>query len=221
MFVGWTLNYEMFFYVLFALGLFAKSYLVGLCSVVAVLFALVLSGWWLSPKGVLAAFYTNPILLEFALGMGVALLTERAPKIVSSNVKWLAICCLIAVPSLFIAPLIWPSLPTLLTSGVPAAIAVSDAVLLERWGRGMKNMLVLAVGNASYILYLSHPFVTQSFQKIGEHLHSSGIKSAILIVLCCLAIICVALLLHHFIEKPLSRVAKQVLCARRLPPQPA
>ncbi len=74
--LGWTLNYEMAFYALFALGLGF-----GLRGAVAwlggVLVALVALGTLLAPPPPLA-FWADPIVLEFALGGGSASPASRA-----------------------------------------------------------------------------------------------------------------------------------------------
>lgn len=63
---GWTLNYEMFFYALFALSLFAPKSLLLLLSMLS---ALVGFGWLLGPfEEPMLKTYTSPLLLEFAGG---------------------------------------------------------------------------------------------------------------------------------------------------------
>jgi exopolysaccharide production protein ExoZ len=65
---GWTLDYEMFFYALFAASLFAKRNW-RLPLMIGSLAALVVGGHVLLPKSVPMLVYTNPRLLEFAAGM--------------------------------------------------------------------------------------------------------------------------------------------------------
>lgn len=65
---GWSLNYEMFFYALFALALLvARNWRVPV--MVAALALLVVGGLIGHPRGALLVTYTNPRLLEFAVGM--------------------------------------------------------------------------------------------------------------------------------------------------------
>lgn len=67
--VGWTLNYEMYFYALFSLSLLITSkYRVVLTSAFF-LFIFFLS---LTSDNVLARFYSNNIIFEFILGMLIA-----------------------------------------------------------------------------------------------------------------------------------------------------
>jgi exopolysaccharide production protein ExoZ len=71
LYVGWTLNYEMFFYALFAASLFLSRN-VGRLAVVIALVILSGAGFAIRPTGVIAEFYTGWRLLEFALGVGLA-----------------------------------------------------------------------------------------------------------------------------------------------------
>ena len=66
--VGWTLNYEMFFYAIVAVtaGLFSDRRLLGASGVIV---CLVLIGFLFEPANPSLAFYTNPILLEFVFGI--------------------------------------------------------------------------------------------------------------------------------------------------------
>jgi exopolysaccharide production protein ExoZ len=65
---GWSLNYEMFFYVLFALLLMVgRGWRVPL--MIGTLATLVIGGHILHPSGIPARVYTDPVMLEFAAGM--------------------------------------------------------------------------------------------------------------------------------------------------------
>jgi exopolysaccharide production protein ExoZ len=63
---GWTLNYEMMFYLIFAFVLFLPPY-ARLGTIAAVLAGLSIAGAMLPSSGLLS-FYTNPIILEFGAG---------------------------------------------------------------------------------------------------------------------------------------------------------
>jgi peptidoglycan/LPS O-acetylase OafA/YrhL len=69
------LAYEAFFYAVFGVALFARKNAAAL--VVAVIMFCVLSGLIAKPTSFSAQFYTAPILLEFAFGMGLAHLTLK------------------------------------------------------------------------------------------------------------------------------------------------
>ncbi len=221
LFVGWTLNYEMFFYALFAIGLATGRYYAGMALVAVILIAIVVSGHLLHPTGVPAKFYSNPIVLEFAAGMGLALLTDLAPRSVSAGARLIAWLSLLAIPVLIAGPILWPDAPRLLVCGSAACVLVAGAVLLERWGWRIDNGAVLRVGDASYVLYLSHPYIAQLFTKLTARLHPTGLLSIALILICLGLVVAAALALHAWLERPLWRLARRLLMTERLPARPA
>ncbi len=66
--IGWTLNYELFFYIIFFLAMKISYQYRGLIACSA-LILLVFLGNLLHFNSVVLRFYTNPILLEFVYGM--------------------------------------------------------------------------------------------------------------------------------------------------------
>lgn len=73
---GWTLNYGMFFYLVFALGLFLPERRARLATV-ALLGGLVAAGPAFASQSAPLQVYTSTMLLEFLFGMGVAVLAAR------------------------------------------------------------------------------------------------------------------------------------------------
>jgi peptidoglycan/LPS O-acetylase OafA/YrhL len=220
LFVGWTLNYEMFFYLLFAFGLMARSYILGINCVFGALLLLVLAGILFHSDNVFFVFYTDLKMLDFALGMVIGLFISRAPETAGLRMKCLALSSLICFPVLLAAPLVWPHVTHFITAGLPAAVLVTGALLLERWSWSLKAPLVLAVGDASYALYLSHPWVTQIFEKLGARFHATGLVSIGLIFLTFCTVIVLAYAIHKTIEAPLSRFARKCLVTKKLAPSP-
>ena len=92
--IGWTLNYEMFFYVVFALAVVVRREIA--VAGVAVLFAafvMIASAIDLFPSQV--AYLANPLILEFVFGMGIAI-AYRAGIRLSSAVSILLVVVAIA-----------------------------------------------------------------------------------------------------------------------------
>lgn len=165
--VGWTLNYEAFFYVLFALALTVRRHVPPALAATALIAALVLAGIAMPGRqGLLVAFYTNPIMLEFAAGMliAAALLddargcrgdTVPGALLCACGVVWFAATALLGVEvRLFDAQraLVW---------GVPAAAIVAGALMLERGGLRLTTPALRLQGDASYAIYLAHLLVIQ------------------------------------------------------------
>jgi peptidoglycan/LPS O-acetylase OafA/YrhL len=83
--LGWTLNYEVLFYALVALGLLFATRAIGIAFVLCVLVLLTLAGSTLDGLGVAFTFWTSPIMLFFVAGMGVCFVQRRgtAPSILA------------------------------------------------------------------------------------------------------------------------------------------
>jgi exopolysaccharide production protein ExoZ len=221
LFVGWSLNYEMFFYFLFSIGLLLRNYTLGLIAIFLCLIGLVLLGATLHPHGVITSFYTDLRMLEFALGMAVALITPRAPVSVPLRAKYLASALILSLVIIVMAPYYRPDLNILITAGFPSAILVTAAVLLERWEWKLENSYVIAIGDSSYALYLSHPYVVLPIQKLAAPFHPTGIFALALVCSALAMAIMVGYAIHVYIERPISKFARTILSANKLQAQPA
>jgi peptidoglycan/LPS O-acetylase OafA/YrhL len=88
---GWTLNYEMLFYSVFALAVFAPRRLaVALAS--GALVAAVLLGKLLAPTSTVLAFWTSPLILQFIYGMLIGLVYREGLRLA----KPLAVALIVA-----------------------------------------------------------------------------------------------------------------------------
>jgi exopolysaccharide production protein ExoZ len=107
--LGWTLNYEMFFYLLFFLALYQPRRR-GISLLLAVLAGLVLLGW-LHPFPDVAApiailgFYTNPFLLLFGCGVLIGYVELSATRLPRLPLPFSpALLLLLPVPVLLLFP---------------------------------------------------------------------------------------------------------------------
>jgi exopolysaccharide production protein ExoZ len=221
LYVGWTLNIEMAFYAMYAVGLFARRPLAGLAAVFAVLVVLTLCGFIWPTNANLLSLYTTPRMLEFGLGMILALLLDKAPRTASLGAKSAALAAAILfIPVLVFAPYALPD-ALLITAATPAVIVVACALLLERWGWRWNGGLALKLGAASYAMYLSHLFVTVPIRMIAHRLQPGPLVTASLIIGGLIVASLVALAIHRWIDKPLMAWARRLLHTRRMEPQPA
>ena len=148
---GWTLNYEMMFYLLFALCLaVARRYAV--ISAAALICLIVLCGRIWHPTSIPLLFWTDPIILEFVLGLLLFKLWRRSQP---SGPRWL-VFSLVAV---LLGTLAWlqPRYPIHRIAALPAAAIVAAVLLTERSVRYPR--LLVMTGDASYSLYLLHLFI--------------------------------------------------------------
>lgn len=205
---GWTLNYEMFFYVVFAacLALPERRRPWGLG---AVLGGLVLAGWIFDPHQVQTRFYTSTLLLEFLFGTGIGMLVRQG-KLMPRGL------------ALALVPVILPALWLLdgapqqgLTWGVPAAVFVYGVISLERQGLMPRLPLLLLLGNASYSLYLIHPMVLSALDQVLERTGVAaaataplpGLGLSLLVIAITATAGCICYLL---VEQPLGRIAHRI-----------
>lgn len=211
--LGWTLNFEMLFYLLFAVGL-GWGRRAAFAFVVACLCMLVVARLMLSDPPMPLAFWGAPIVLEFALGAAVGL--ARAEGLRLSVLPRL---CLAAagLALLFVA-----EEPTLLTRplayGIPSLLLVAAASLGNPNPVPASSRLVtraVALGDASYALYLVHPFVLRIAR---EGLSRAGLFPLLgpwtaIVLMIGLAVVG-ALLVHRYVERPLTRRARVLLDPR-------
>lgn len=150
--VGWTLNYEMFFYLVFAtLVIFMTA---SVYWVVA-FFLLMVSIHQFMPAW--TSIYGNPIVLEFAMGV-LIMKTYRWPPLRPFGLPLLG-CGIVLLFSSAIwfkpdGPATWN---TFAAWGVPSAVIVLGALIWENGrSRPLNWTLLVLIGNASYSLYLIH-----------------------------------------------------------------
>jgi exopolysaccharide production protein ExoZ len=154
---GWTLNYEMFFYVLFALCLFApaRRRLLLICAPLLVLPALAL---FHESRAPLWATYTDPLLLEFLAGIALGEAWRRGiyPGARLGAAMLITGFALLAVQAFLPAsPERWRAL----LWGAPALVIMAGAIGLERAGKAPFSRPLLLLGDASYSIYLLHALV--------------------------------------------------------------
>lgn len=185
---GWTLEYEMLFYALFAMALVFRNGLVTLILPSVVLGALAISG------------LVDWIVLEFILGMLLAKFFVSGRKIKNP--------LLVAVVGI---ALLLASIPfsenaeqvRVLVWGIPSALIVLSALYLPQ----IKNRFVMLLGNASYSIYLVHFIALTIFYKAFALLGlEASINADVLLVATLLMSTIAGIMFYLMVEKPLGRV---------------
>ena len=167
--VGWTLAYEAFFYALFGLALLAGARAAKFA--IGAILGVVLLGAVAAPTSFSGQFYTAPILLEFAMGAGLAhlALTRGGGALLIAGAAGLvagaAVLTLVAPSGELITPGGAGAGWRTLCLGLPAAVIVAGAVALERSGAVCQSRFALDQGDASYALYLIHLPMLQLIEK--------------------------------------------------------
>ncbi len=150
---GWTLNYEIFFYVVFALTLFAPSKLrLALLAGTFGLFSV--AGMLIAPTSPLIAFYTAPVILEFVAGAAIAKLWRHGqlpPAWVGVILVTLAIAGFATIEIRHMPFGAW-------SCGPLAVLLVTGALSIEIGGWLPKLRPLAYLGDSSYSIYLWHTF---------------------------------------------------------------
>jgi len=198
LFLGWTLNYEMFFYALYGLGMALgfRTCLMPLALVVAV----VAAGYLLPIESVVWNFYTNPILLEFACGIVLCVVYRRYTDAFARASPFL-VALLILVLAVKLA---FPGVQSLWAGAIPAVIVVAAALSIRVAKTPFSSFLIL-LGDASYSLYLSHPYVLQLWVKVSPENLSMPVQ-VIMGFIVCLAAVVVSVALYRLLELPSQRI---------------
>jgi exopolysaccharide production protein ExoZ len=211
---GWTLNYEMFFYVLFAASLLIRHRLNSL-AVLPAIGALVFCGALFPPEHPAAITYTSPLMLEFCLGIVVAASFTVPPP---ANRRWpIALIALLGAGTFYLYAFHAASHGSEalrpLFAGVPCALLVALSVAIERRG-WLPNIGFLALlGDASYSLYLDHGFVLGFLKRLWKHLFpvDTIASHAVFIVLNLAVSALVALLIYRYLELKITRNLNSLL----------
>jgi exopolysaccharide production protein ExoZ len=186
---GWTLNYEMFFYAIFALSLLLQQ--AHRFAVIAVSFAALVLVGTLTEGTDIFEFYSRPIIIEFLFGMMLAKYKIELPMIV--------------VPiGFFLMFRMQPlQLDRLWSFGLPALLIVSGALSAEKHLPHWKIASLL--GSASYSIYLFHLLA------LGVALHffpSTGLDSSAFAIVSLMFILLTGCALYWLLERPLISVLK-------------
>ncbi len=209
---GWTLNFEMFFYVIFAACLLLPRRL-RLGSLIAVFAAFVVAGALIHPQSPLPVTYTRPIILEFATGavLGQLWLKGNIPG------PGLGLALVVAAITGFAAIEILGLDFDELTCGPLAIALVLGMVSVERGGRLPQIAPLTYLGNGSYSIYLWHTLAISVVVKLAA---STPIPSDVVAFLGMISGTLLGIFAYELVEKPLRNLLRNVSW-RRARPSPA
>lgn len=205
---GWTLNFEMFFYAVFAVAIVSGRVVLTTC---AIILGLVAFGLLVRPAGPIAAAYTSPLMLEFLAGVLVGKAWASRPFAVLWPLLPLGVAALLLVASPAVAPE-WHALGRM----VPAVAIVIGALALEPLARARPSAGLKLVGDASYAIYLSHIPTLMVVTGTLKRLPLEGWPQfAVLVAAAVAASVAVGVAVHLWVETPLLRQLGRMGRARR------
>jgi peptidoglycan/LPS O-acetylase OafA/YrhL len=195
---GWTLNYEAFFYVAFAIALFSHRGLLWLAGAFALM---ALASPAIPASLFVLKFWTNPIILEFLGGVGLGLRFLRGRRLPG----WGSATLIAAAVALFLItePIAGGAFRRLVHVGFPALLLCASLALAPepRTIGPIRRALVMG-GDSSYTLYLSHTF-TLNAAVIAWHQSGLGLPVAAMLVAICAAI-AAAVVIYRWVERPMT-----------------
>lgn len=205
--LGWTLHYEMFFYLVFALSLALLRRKAAYLSLLILASLLLLGMSRDAPPDVwglaLATYvFTRPIMAYFAIGIVSALvrrrLAERLPVVPAPVIATSALIALSIAAATAERVVAMPAI----------AVAVGCTVLLDpglRGRAGVFNRFSRAFGDASYSIYLTHSFLLGAFAFATARLATRGyVALGLLTALACACCFVVGWLTWRLVEVPIT-----------------
>ena len=189
LYVGWTLEYEMLFYIVFAFSLFFKRIKYSILISILMLSTFVFYG-------------LSSIVIEFIYGMLVGFFFNKF-KINS------IFSLIFMLVGFYLLTVNWfTDIPRVLTWGIPSLLIFLGFLYFKP----VNSSLLEILGNASYSIYLvqvfSIPISYKIFSKIGSL--NFIYMNEIYVIICMIISIIGGVLLHFTIEKPLARIIKKI-----------
>ncbi|MEO0799569.1 MAG: acyltransferase [Pseudomonadota bacterium] len=199
---GWSLNYEIFFYGLCALGLLiarGRTLVFLSCG----LGALVVAGAIVEPKSAAAQVYTNSVLLYFLGGVALGAMYKRDLFALLPDLT-----ALVPTGILFLAMSLWLEAPigSAVVAILGASAVVAGMVGAEVRGRIVCGRLGRLLGDASYSIYLTHIFtlglVRVAWSKLGLPAET-GLDAALFLGAALIISAIVGVVVFWLVEKPM------------------
>ena len=202
---GWTLNLEMLFYAVFAVALLfpRRAGLSLLFGSLGLLVAARVGG--LLP-GVALNFWGDPIVLGFLLGAAAGIAYVKGVRLsfaAALSLAALGFYALSFTPDLTVPE---DDLFRRLGAALPAAAIVAGFALAPQLDERRRMWwLALAIGDASYSLYLIHEFLLRAFHIVWGKLAIEIVPLWVFIPLGIVISVTAALILYRLFEKPVTR----------------
>jgi peptidoglycan/LPS O-acetylase OafA/YrhL len=227
--VAWTLQYELYFYLMFSLLLFIpKKHLVKvLTAMTAVIIMAQIYGIVQYDNNIMESyvtnslfytFFTSPFCLEFLAGWFIGAYFEKY-RISNRACLFLSLILAIAIGFLVQATELALNLNfgygnnlRVAIMGSICTILVIYFVELEKRGIQFFPKTSLVLGGASYSLYLSHTIILLAFYFFGvrDYIAGTGDYKLFYFLLVICFIILYSIVHYKLVEKPLLKLSKKI-----------
>lgn len=202
--LGWTLNYEVFFYVLFGLTVFL-SFPRGPFVLVGLFAALVALGQAVDFEAYAPRFWCDPILLDFVWGILLAIIYHKGVTL--PDPVRIALTVAAVVPILLVdTPFEYGDFSRPFTFGLSAALLTAAATLRRSEPTpGLTGRVLAEIGAYAYTLYLSHIIVLKAVELIYKKSGLADIGGPFpYIIVSTLIAVVAGYVAYLLIEKPLT-----------------
>lgn len=198
---AWTLKYELFFYLILGISLFFLKE-IRYIIVASILSTLVILGIFVDDGQLYLSFITNPLLLEFVLGIMIYHLHKKIK--ISITLGMILILFAVSLSIYFTHLNLVEHYPKALVGGVPGLLLfigfLSFESLFEKKNSNKSFSLFKKISVSSYSLYLSQPFSLAFFAIILNKLGINEFGYLYVSLLLVFALF-TGYLVHIFIEK--------------------
>lgn len=211
---GWTLNYEMYFYLILSIFLIftglKRTFFSSLFLLSGFLLGLAFKG-----HGAIFQFLSNPIVFEFSLGMLIGEAYLRGHLLPEKSAK-------LTAAAAFLSILLASNLNFRLESaGLSSAILVYSLASFEFNFKSKVKSLLKSLGDSSYSLYLSHAFVigivSAAWNRLaGIPISSSYYTASIYMTLCAVLSCLAGAVIYRLVEIRIINFFKRRTDAKRL-----
>lgn len=193
-YVGWTLEYEMLFYFIFAITIMLGNFKLTLAATSLTVFVLAM------------ADFSDWIMVEFAFGIAIGYVYYYGPRPPAP-----VLLAAFGAGLLLLAILIRPDAHRALVSGVPAFLLVLGCVFMPQ----ARNRTLVFLGDASYSIYLVQVFTIPVFYKVAAAVRPD-MPTDLIGVACVAFTVAVGAALCVAIEKPLQHWTQRLLMRRSM-----
>lgn len=192
---SWTLAYEVFFYLSISFRFIFKH-----PGIFYIFFLLpILSLFKLYPLAVAGVYYSS-FLLEALLGI----ITFEFYRKKNLRIEVMYFVLFLGIIFTGVLPYILET-DRFITRGLPAGLVLFALVGWEKHKKIRIPAVFMHLGNASYLLYLSHPIVLSTLHPLFLFIGSAALVKGLLAMIAIL----VAIAGHYLVEKPLLSFLRQ------------
>lgn len=166
--VGWSLVYEMYFYLVFCAAFMLPRRFSGPALLIwaALLAAAQFSGIAADSQSPEIWVITSPLCFEFMAGCALAALYRKNIKLNAWLLLAIAVTWAITMNSWYEADKSFAE--RVLVWGLPSALALYAALMLEKTHPNLFPQWLQKIGDASYSLYLSHTLLVSAMGTLAQ-----------------------------------------------------